>query len=129
MSKEFKKIKIGELKKSRFVRYIWTDERQKLKENIIENGFDNNNHYMTITKDNYVLNGNHRFEIMINNFNPDYEVNTHILDVSYKTVSILSILFSIIFFPIVGFKILRNEYIIRKNKIPNEFKTDSQRNT
>jgi hypothetical protein len=115
-------IKIKDLKKFRFTRYIWDDNRENLKNTIIKEGFDNENFYLTITKDFYILDGNHRFYTMLNNFEQDYEVRAKVYDVSIKTLIFLSIISSILFFPVVLFHYVKLEYKIRKNKIPNEFK-------
>jgi hypothetical protein len=115
-------IKIKDLKKFRFTRYIWDENREKLKSIIINEGFDNENFYLTVTKDYYILDGNHRFDIMSNNFEQDYEVRIKAYNFSIKTVTFFSIISTILFFPVVLFHYVKLEYKIRKNKIPNEFK-------
>jgi hypothetical protein len=114
--KNFKIVRIGDLKKTKFTRYVWTDDRKNLEKNIIENGFDNQNHYLEISNDNYILNGNHRFEILKKNFEDDYNVKVNASKLGIKSIILISIIITIFFLPIVVFKVLRQEYKIRKNK-------------
>ena len=124
-----KEVRIGDLKKFKIVRYVWTPEREKLKRDIIEKGFDNLNHSLVLTNDFYVLDGNHRLKIMENNFNDDYKVNVEIKNTSIRTLSLFIVLSTILFLPIVITHLLMLEYKIRKNKIPYEFEKSVSRNT
>ena len=95
--KNFKIVRIGDLKKTKFTRYVWTYDRKNLEKNIIKNGFDNQNHYLEISNDNYILNGNHRFEILKKNFEDDYNVRVNVSKLGIKSIILISIIITIFF--------------------------------
>lgn len=120
---EYKKI--SELKFLKFTRLVWTDKRKKLKQEIIDNGFDNENHSLRVSKDLYLIDGNHRASVLIDNFEPDYEVRVEIVDIKKNHLMILILITSLLLFPLVLLGYIINQYKIFKNKIPNEFKRNS----
>jgi hypothetical protein len=116
---EYKKI--SELKFLKFTKLVWTDSRKKLKQEITDNGFDNQNYNLKVSKDLYVLDGNHRLSTLVDNFEPDYEVKVEIINLKMKYLIVLILITGVVFSPIVLLSYLIHQYKIFKNKIPNEF--------
>jgi hypothetical protein len=66
-----KKIKLGDLVSVRKIK--WTKEQIEMTSDVINN-YDTKKGIIKISKDNKILDGNHRYEILMNHYGCEHEV-------------------------------------------------------
>ena len=88
--------KLGENKKDE--KYDWL----KLKQSIIQNGFNQEQYKIKISKDGYCLDGHHRITVLKELYGEDYEINVKVVKGNYKPVTLVTIFLVIIFSPLLS---------------------------
>lgn len=78
----------------------WTNNQNKLREDILKGNYDPTNQIspISITKDGVCVNGHHRLTSLLKHYGEDYRVMSRKLDVNYRYVMWLTIL-TLIFQP------------------------------
>lgn len=66
-----KKIKLGDLVSVRKIK--WTTEQVEMTSDVINN-YDTKKGIIKISKDNKILDGNHRYEILMNHYGCEHEI-------------------------------------------------------
>jgi hypothetical protein len=120
------KLKISDLKQFKYNKLIWTKDRLDVRDEILNTGFDYKKGFINITKDNYITDGNHRFQTLKEMYGENYQVYVERISLTKKQFMFFILTFGIIFFPFVLIKFLKDKYEFRKNSRRNKRDTEQK---
>lgn len=113
----YKRIKLKDIKQSNCVDYKYS--RKKLSETFISEGYKPKKGIITIGLDNKIINGNHRYCLLLEKYGKDYVIVVRKISITYGILYLIANLISIILLPIIfPFYIIKEYY----NEITSETK-------
>jgi len=118
------KLKISDLKQLKFSNLLWTEDRMNVRDEILNTGFDYKKGFITVTKDNYITDGNHRFHTLKEMHGENYYLYVERISLTKKQFMFFVVTFGIIFFPFVLINFLKLKYEFRKDSRRNKRDTE-----
>ena len=94
---KYKKIKLKDIKQSNCVKY--TTSRKELSETFISQGYDAKKGIITIGLDNKIINGNHRYCLLLQEYGGDHKIEVKQRFITYNIFKFFYIISIIIIFP------------------------------
>lgn len=86
IQKELVERKISEVNFFKREQQRWTDEHHIVMESIISNGYMPNDNHPIISKDNIVMDGNHRLVVLQELYGDDYVVKFRLVNYKYNNL-------------------------------------------
>jgi hypothetical protein len=111
-----KKIKLKDIKQSNCV--LYEKSRKELRDTFIKEGYDIKKETIKIGADNKIINGNHRYCLLLEEYGEEHEIVVDKIFITYGIINIITTTISILLLPIIFPYYLIKDYY--KNK--NEFK-------
>ena len=105
MFQKFTKVKLSEIEKPKNL--SWNKKQLRLKKELISKPLK---HPLIISKDMKLLDGNHRYEILLNNFGEEHEIVVRKISITKRVYNLLVILFSPILIPVGIFYFCKSNF-------------------
>lgn len=101
------KIKLGDIEKPKYL--TWTKKQILLKETIINN-YDYNKRPIIISSDNRLVDGNHRYDILLNHYGVEHEIFVRQVFFTKNLYNLFIIIFLPVILPMGIFYITKNYF-------------------
>ena len=117
-----KKIKLKDIKQSNCV--LYEKSRKELRDTFIKKGYNIEKGIIKIGADNKIINGNHRYCLLLQEYGEEHEIVVDKIFITYDIINIITTTISILLLPIIFPYYVIKDY----NKKKNEFKKNKRGN-
>lgn len=94
-----KKIKLKDIKQSNCV--LYEKSRKELRDTFIKEGYDIKKGTIKIGSDNKIINGNHRYCLLLEKYGEEHEIVVDKIFITYGIINIITTIIAILLLPIV----------------------------
>jgi hypothetical protein len=95
----YKIIKLKDIKQSNCV--LYEKNRKELSDTFLKEGYDTKKGIIIIGIDNKIINGNHRYCLLLEKYGEEHEIVVHKIFITYDIINIITTTIAIMFLPII----------------------------
>jgi hypothetical protein len=109
-----KKIKLKDIKQSNCV--LYEKSRKELRDTFIKKGYNIEKGIIKIGADNKIINGNHRYCLLLQKYGEEHEIVVNKIFITYDIINIITTTISILLLPIIFPYYVIKDYYKKKNE-------------